>query len=477
MAQVNAANTSASAAGAASTAGSELWSLSNALFFLFGSVILIGVLVGIVSVLMQMEQIKADWANQRCNPSIMPFAAWFGVNTKDNFDFCLGKTFSSHSSGFMGSVIAMFTQFTTLLQSIFDSLSSMRNMIATLGGGINVIFQEFTDRITNFFFELRMTTIHVKLLMGRLYATLFSVMYMGMSGMSAASSFTNTRLFSFLDTFCFPGDTEVLVERREVVQPMPIREVEIGDRLIDPLRKRSPTTVTSTFALYAKGQAMVQLGSVTVSTNHYVRHMGQFIYAGEHPAAVQLGPWDSEEPLYCLNTTDHTIPLKGWEFLDYDETAAGDEEALAWVERTLNDAPSTPKAYADACFAMEDSARVRMASGDLVAAKDVKIGDRLSTGCQVAGIIRRQVVESCRVGGVRVTPATLRWTGEEWKRFGADHAAMEDRDEFVSFVAVPHSQIELEDGTRVRDYMEVCTPDAKEPYTPYIKRGKVTRPL
>ncbi|NBW82324.1 hypothetical protein EBR21_11275, partial [bacterium] len=30
-------------------------------------------------------------------------------------------------------------------------------VIASLGGGINVIFQEFTDRITNFFFQIRLT--------------------------------------------------------------------------------------------------------------------------------------------------------------------------------------------------------------------------------------------------------------------------------------------------------------------------------
>jgi hypothetical protein len=37
--------------------------------------------------------------------------------------------------------------------------------------------------------------------------------------------------------------------------------------------------------------------------------------------------------------------------------------------------------------------------------------------------------------------------------------------EWVSFVVVPHSQIELEDGMIVRDYMELCSPDAEQYYT------------
>ena len=457
----------------ADTAPHELWSLSNALLFIIFSIIFLYGLMYAVSAMVNIKHIKEDWANQRCNPMIMPFASWFGANTKDNFEFCLGKTFTSQSSGFMGSIGTMFTQFTTLLQSIFQSLDSMRNMMATLGGGVNVIFQEFTDRIRNFFFQLRMTTIHIKLLMGRLYATLFSVMYMGMSGMTAASSFTNTRLFSFLDTFCFPGNTELLVERREVIQPMPIRDIEIGDRLLYPLQTAgtSPVIVTSTFCLYAKMQPMVKLGNVTVSTNHYVKHEGKQIYEGEHPAAIPIGPWDSDEPLYCLNTTTHVIPVQGWEFLDYDETAEGDEDALAWVEERVNNqaATKTSRAYADACFAMEETARIRLSTGACVAARDLQIGDRLSTGCLIAGTIRRQVSEICNLNGVRMTPATLYWTGTEWQRLGVDHSYQKDAaEEFVSFIAVPHSQIELEDGTRIRDYMEVCSPDAKDPYTPYL---------
>jgi hypothetical protein len=41
--------------------------------------------------------------------------------------------------------------------------------------------------------------------------------------------------------------------------------------------------------------------------------------------------------------------------------------------------------------------------------------------------------------------------------------------EFVSFVVVPNSQLELEDGTRVRDYMELCSPDAETYYTAHLE--------
>jgi hypothetical protein len=69
--------------------------------------------------------------------------------------------------------------------------------------------------------------------------------------------------------------------------------------------------------------------------------------------------------------------------------------------------------------------------------------------------------------GVQVTPATLYWKKEanQWNRCGEDYVWTTEPCEWVSFVVVPHSQIELEDGIIVRDYMELCSPDAEQYYT------------
>jgi hypothetical protein len=443
----------------------QLWSFSNAVLFMIILIIIGIVAVTGLSAASQIKDIGNDWASYRCSPLMMPFAGLFGYNTKENFEFCLQNIFSNFSMPFLGSIGTIFGQFTTMLQTIFNSINALRNTIATMGGGINVIFQEFTDRISNFFFQLRVSGISIKNLFGRMYATLFSVMYMGLSGITGVTSFTNTFLFSFLDTFCFPGETELIVQGRG---RMPIKDVKIGDVLLP-----GKSVVTATFQFYSRGQEMVQLGRVKVSTNHYVMHEGHPIMAGEHPHAIQLGPWNSDDVLYCVNTSDHKIPVEYLTFMDYDETSEGDKDTLNFIDSRLN-GWKKPKnkdyTYEDSCFAIEEHSKIKTASG-LVEAKDIKIGDTLSTGCEVVGLIRRQVTEVCQLpNGVQVTPATLYWKKEanQWNRCGEDYVWTTEPCEWVSFVVVPHSQIELEDGTIVRDYMELCSPDAEQYYTQHL---------
>jgi hypothetical protein len=440
----------------------ELWSFTNALAFVIFLCLIIAACFGSISAFVNIERIKDDWPNQRCSPLMMPFASLFGYNTKENFEFCMGKIFNMHSASYVDSFGSVFSSFTGLLGSIFNSVSSLRNVIATLGGGINVVFQEFTDRITMFFFKLRVNAIHLKMMFGRIYAILFSVMYMGMSGISGMSSFTNTSLFSFLDTFCFPGDTPLMIQTESGARPVPIKDIKIGDVLL-PGHSR----VTATFSFYAKGQPMVQIGSVVVSTNHYIMHEGKAIKAGDHPFAKQMGGWNSEY-LYCLNTSNHMIPVGILEFLDYDETNLGDYETMQYVEERINSYPSnTEYEFKEYGFALEENEKIWTKNG-LKAIKDICIGDQLSTGSEVVGVIRKEVTEMSNVDGTKISPSTLYWNGIQWKRFGEQFPIEKVAMECMSLIVTPNSQIELENGLRIRDYMELCSPDAELYYSKHI---------
>jgi len=417
------------------------------------------------------QQVKDNWAYHRCQPSIMPFASMYGHNTAENFEFCMKSMFMSHASDITGPFTEIQGFFAEVLGDITYAMNSIREGISTMGGGINVIFQDFTDRIAAFFFQLRMSAIRIKTLMGRMYALMFSVLYMGMSSMEAGTNFSNTALFGFMDTFCFVPETMIDVEGKGLV---PIHEIRIGDVLL-PTRGR----VTSKFLFSAQGQPMVQLGEITVSTNHYLfcAEKGEWIQAVQHFDAVPLGPYDRHS-LVCLNTHDHMIPIGPYLFRDYDETDVAHGPTMRMIEGRINGRPASnhPYSFRENSPSLHPDTLIRRHDNVVLPVRDIRIGDVLSTGSTVVGLLHKEVSEVCQIGESLVGSATLVWrtAQQQWRRVG-EFAPVQTipAHVFLSLIVVPNSQIELADHTFIRDYLELCSPDAEEFYKGEVREWEM----
>jgi hypothetical protein len=72
---------------------------------------------------------------------------------------------------------------------------------------------------------------------------------------------------------------------------------------------------------------------------------------------------------------------------------------------------------------------------------------------------------------MRLTPSTLFWNGVTWIRFGEVYPVqIIPAQTSIALIVTPNSQIELENGMYVRDYMELCSPDAEMYYTQYLEK-------
>jgi len=254
-----------------------------------------------MAALSNFAEIKKNWSKYRCNPQYIATASLYGFDTKENLDYCMKNVMQGEAASQLGPIYKILANSVGTQGGLLTSVNSIRLQMATLMGGIMKTFQQFTDRFAQFLFAVRNGAVRMRTLMNRVFATVFSVLYMGMSGVTAAQNFGDTMIGGFLSTFCFPPDTPIYVAGSGHV---PIKTIKIGDRLANGSR------VTAVFRFHAPGQPMVQLGHVTVSTNHFVKHPnGSWVMAGEHPEALEAGVWPAEEPLVCLNTDTHTIPM------------------------------------------------------------------------------------------------------------------------------------------------------------------------
>lgn len=462
--------------------GNVLWDVSNGFAVILFMVLIFMVLLYGVSSISNISKIKRNWPQYRCSPSIMPFASIYGFDAAENFQFCMGKVFELHSGDYTSSFTTLLRGVTGVLGTLLGSLNSMRLSIATMGGGINVIFQEFLDRFRQFFFRVRVSAIQIKQLMFRLYATFFAVIYIGLSAMTGMQNLGNSTLFKFLDTFCFDPSTRIRVAERGYI---PIEQVKIGDILLP-----GKETVTATFQFFADGQPMVAIERddkdhtqdqtqeyIQVSTNHYILHENKWIRSGDHPSVYSTFEWSGgkNRPLICLNTDKNRITFTDkLIFSDYDETTEGDIQTMSNLQNQLNNkligATANMYKFSEYSPSLDKNTVLKMGRNEKPQALyKVKLCDILSNGSQVVGIIKKRITEWCKLGDTVLSASTLVWNtnSHKWMRAGEflEISKFSEPQIFIGLFVNHSSQIELSNGTIVRDYIEIFSPDSEEVYS------------
>jgi hypothetical protein len=414
-----------------------------------------------INTALDIAEVRRNWPKYRCSPSVMPFASLYGYDTQENFNYCLNAVFQGQVGGVTGPFMGIFATLIQTMMGFLKNLNSLRVMMATLVGGVSKILQESVDRFRLIFSQAKITSLRMQMLMRRVFGTMFSILYMGMSGITAGVNFGDTFIFKFMDTFCFAPETVITLSDGRQCE---IQQICLGDNLLDGSK------VTSVYRFTADGQPMVQLGHVLVSTNHFVLHNGKWIEAKEHPEAKPAGVWNggNHRPLICLDTDTHQIPLDKFIFSDWDETSASDADTMRQAERMLNGLTSssepvpTPKPWLYQPSFSPDT-NLLLADGTSIKAKDIVTGTQLSTG-KVVGIGRRLVNEWIEVQGHNypaMTPSTLLWCSKAglWKRAGelypeAIKVSNIPRS-FVTLVVMSTATLETDQHIFMRDMCEV----------------------
>jgi hypothetical protein len=436
---------------------------------MIGFLILLFVMIAIWVILLgsaDVSEISRNWPKYRCQPTIMPFASFFGHDITENFQFCLQGILNNEVSPIVSPIYQILATFLGTIGGLMSVANSLRLEMATFVGGVNGLFQNFTDRFKQIIFRAQTTANRMRVMMARLYGTMFTLIFLTLSAQTSLFNFSDTFLFKFLDTFCFNPDTRVEIQGKGTI---PVKDVQIGDRF-----SQTGARVTSTFSFEADGQPMVRLpGGIEVSTNHYVRYGKAFVRADEHPDAVPISGWQggSERPLICFNTSTHEIPIGNYTFLDYDETDVADVPTMEWVDTTLNNRKES-KSYAyryDSCF--HPQTRVRMKSGVCIPASAVRLGSQTQMG-KVMGIVKKEVSSSCRLPtGECVSPGLLVWHKDKWIRAGDLYPiqAFSTPQIFMNCIVANSACMETASGTVIRDYFELHSPDTEQFYAKAIQ--------
>lgn len=413
------------------------------------------------------QEIIKNWSRYRCNPAFMPFASAAGYDTTENFQFCLNSIFGEKAKEVFAPIFALLANFTQIIKLIVDVSLGLRKMFSNFFLGMNRFVRNVRDRIQALMFQIRMSFMKMQNLMGRVYATMFSVIFMGMSAITAGMNISENSLVEFILEFCFHPDTLVTMQDGTTKR---IEDIQIGDILASNVR------VTSTFQFSGEGTPMVQIGEDRLSSQHLVQlpQSGAWNLAEHHPDAV---PIPSIPRLICLNVEGHEfLTATGLRVRDYDETEAFAviSAAQKMAETALNGGVSQSNSSApvnDYSLGLDADAELQLEDHAWKRLDQIQLGDRLLGSNEVVGLVKEVCQRSCRLesSGLRVSEAQLVHQGESWIRAGSRYSVEETDTVLLQLMTKEMRPLCIrragcDSVVWVRDYREAPLPSMEEPY-------------
>ena len=341
---------------------------------------------------LELENIKANWNERRCEPLVMIVAALLPLKPGqdvtefaiDNFQFCLGSIIDSSISIFLSPMMQLFGHQLDATKTITDSMNYLKKIAATLLKPLNDLFNTLWGKLMVVIYQSARIFYKLYSSMDRIFGIATASIFAGMSMFKAiqnAMGFVIQVIIAILIILCvlviflffvmWPvipliltmiGILSTTVYAANVsgmsgnfcVAPWTMVKVksgykrvselvsgeELDDGVIEGILKVESITTD-------KIHTSVNIDGITMSKTHLIKHDGKWIMAGAHPLA--LPPTEEPGILYCLNTSTRVWTVKGTEgdhaLLDWEELPESDSNDLAWealIYRMLNEGTHKP---------------------------------------------------------------------------------------------------------------------------------------
>jgi hypothetical protein len=411
-----------------------------------------------------LQEIAKNFHKYRCNPIIMPFAANYGYDTQENFNYCLTAIFNVKAAEIFTPIYALLGQFTNLVTLIMNVALGIRKLFSNFLLGVNSFIRNVRDRIQGLLFNVRMSFLKLNNLMGRVYGTMYAVIWMGTSALTAGMNVSDNSLVKFLMEFCFDPSTPVQMADGSY---KPISALVIGDKLASTPADKSPR-VTSVFRFAGENTPMVKLHGVVLSAQHYVFH-GTWMEARNHPDAE---PVASIPELVCLNVTGNQFKVaNGLLVADYDEHESADvvhaTQRLA-LQRLNGPNADEEEPVDDYSLGIDGKAEVFMKDGTWKALQTIQLGEEVLNGGKVLGIVKEECDNTVEIDGYSLAAAQTIFDGTKWKR--ATHMGKETTKEskhLYQLITLTCGTLMMRFGEKeqfLRDYREIADPDMESAY-------------
>jgi hypothetical protein len=394
-----------------------------------------------------LQPIKADWAKQRCNPTVMPFAGLINPPdpkkmsafdfTAQNFTGCIQNILSDIAGTFLAPFYYLVNSITKVLDGLNASLQGIRGVLYTIRDSVGNVSDEIMGKVLNIMIPLQQIVIKIKDTINKTQGVMLAGIYMLIgtyqtltASFGAIIQIITTILMSIASIMIIlffipfglgipfaipllvifimvlvPGIMVYIIQvmvLKKWVNPLPgIPSCFIGDtdltlhdgsnikiKDIDVgMILQHNNVVTAKMKLANIDEAIYCLNGIYCTGEHMMKYNNSWIKLKDHPHSIITDFHD--EYLYCINTSKKVIHIENEVFGDWDEL---DNAQIDELKQKCN--KYLPKQfelhdihkYLDGGFV--STTKIELQDGHNVNICDIEVNNILRFGERVTGIVK-----------------------------------------------------------------------------------------
>ena len=413
-----------------------------------GSVVACGLLVfafftafSYLYVMNHLKPIKSDWINQRCNPSVIPFAGMINAKpgeskvtfTADNFTKCTTDVLTKVVEYFLTPIYYVSNLVVKLFNQVGNAVQNIREIVAYIRKQIDAIARHIMLRIFGLLVPIQKMVIKFRDMLNKMGGIMATTLYTAIAAYMALKAFIGAFLQLIIIALVIAAAmiiamwilpftwgaaaagtvffmiimvpvaliagwmVHILNITSKSVPKKPgcfdkntLIKVKYGEKKISELKindKLSDNSlVTAIFKLSYYGQDIYNLNNIIVTGSHKIFHNNELISISEHPGATKLKNYN-EEFVYCINTSNKKIIINNNVFADWDDIEEIDLVALKKMKLLpIDSSYEHIHTYLDGGF--HENTLIELEDGRSKKINDIDVNEQLKFGQRVLGTVK-----------------------------------------------------------------------------------------
>jgi len=396
-----------------------------------------------------LEPIKANWATQRCYPSVIPFAGIINKSPGETTFEYTQKNFTECTQTILASITdKAFEPFHNLIEIIgsqfkqfTEAIKAVRGQFNKIRDSVRIVVEDVMSRALNITIPIVSLFVVMKSMIGKIHGTITSAIYTllgsyyGLKSLmlffvglimkilyALVGTITGLWIASIFMPLLVPTAVATTTVMGLILVPTIMIQVMMSN--VMELTTATPPDVPACFAghtqlhmrdgkhvdmksvkigsvlsdgsevnaimkLSSHDQTIYEIDGIIATGNHSIFHdtMG-WISVDRHPDSKFIHPDSFKSPfVYCINTSTKIIKIGNQTFSDWDDLDDMDFSHLKH-NSPLSETFNTTDIHKILGAGFHDECLVKLLDGRSLSIADIKVNDVLCNGERVCGVVK-----------------------------------------------------------------------------------------